>query len=116
VRQRVRDLINTGYVVYIALDQLEETYRNINYDEKLVHEFVEIVRGKLSAMVEKRYALGVSIVEPVWGDIIAKLPSMRGIESIRLTNLDPEKTEVFITKYLEKARDPEILRKYDIEK
>jgi hypothetical protein len=116
VRQRVRDLINTGYVVYIALDQLEETYRNINYDEKLVHEFVEIVRGKLSAMVEKRYALGVSIVEPVWGDIIAKLPSMRGIESIRLTNLDPEKTEVFVTKYLEKARDPELLRKYDLEK
>jgi hypothetical protein len=115
IRQRTKELINSGYIVYIALDQLEETYRNIIDDEKKVHEFVEIVRGKLSAMVEKGYAFGISIIEPVWSDIIARWPSMAGIESIKLRALEPEETEVFIAKYLEKARDQELIKMYNLE-
>jgi hypothetical protein len=116
IRQKIKDLISSGYIVYIALDQLEETYRNISYDETVLQEFVEIIRGKLSAMVEKGYALGISIIAPVWGDIIAKWPSMTGIESIRLKALDPEETEIFIVKYLEKARNPELIKRYNLGK
>jgi hypothetical protein len=116
VRQRIKELVNSGYIVYIALDQLEETYRNITEDEKKVHEFVEIVRGKLSAMVEKSYVLGISIIEPVWGAIIARWPSMTGIESIKLRTLEPEETEIFIARYLERARDQELIRMYGLEK
>jgi len=115
VRQRVRNLVDNDYIVYIALDQLEETYRNISHDEAQIHEFVEILRGKLSAMVEKRYALGISVVEPAWGEIIAKWPSITGIESIRLRALEPEDIGEFIAKYLDKARDPELVKRYGLE-
>jgi hypothetical protein len=115
VRQRVRNLVDNDYIVYIALDQLEETYRNISHEEAQIHEFVEILRGKLSAMVEKRYALGISVVEPAWGEIIAKWPSITGIESIRLRALEPEDIGEFIAKYLDKARDPELVKRYGLE-
>jgi hypothetical protein len=116
VRQKIIDLVNNSYIVYIALDQLEETYRNISHDEAQVHEFVEILRGKLSAMVEKRYALGISIVEPAWGDLVARWPSITGIDAIRLKALEPEEVGLFIAKYLEKVRAPELVKKYNLEK
>jgi type II secretory pathway predicted ATPase ExeA len=115
IRKTIKELVQKGYIVYLALDQLEETYRNINNDENLVREFVEIIRGKLSAIVEKSYVLGISIVAPVWSEIINRWPSMTGIESIKLRTLEPDETELFIKMYLDKARDQELIKKYDIE-
>jgi hypothetical protein len=116
VRQRVKDLVVSGYIVYIALDQLEMTYQNISHDPVLTREFSEIVRGRLSAMVERGYALGVSALEFVWSEIVNKIPSMAGIESIRLRTLMHDEVKIFILKYLEKARDLELIKRYNLEK
>jgi len=115
LRRKVSELVNKGFIIYIAIDQLEETYRNIEYNRELISQLVEVLRGKLSAMIDRRYALGISMIDIAWNTLTSQWPSLAGINTLKLRTLEPEEVEPFIIGYLERARDPELIRKYNLE-
>ena len=120
IRQRVKELVESGYIVYIAVDQLEETYRNIMQLEErlvpnLVAQLVETIRGKLSAMVDKRYALGIAVIDTVWQELTTRWQSLAGIDTLRLRTLEQEEIGIFVMRYLEKARSQEIIKEQGLE-
>jgi hypothetical protein len=88
IRLRVKELVNQGMIIYIAIDQLEEAYRNAMNNPSLLGQLAEVLRGKLSAMVGKRYALGISMIDLLWKDFVSKWPSVSGIDTIWLRELN----------------------------
>ncbi len=115
LRRKVNELVNKGFIIYIAIDQLEETYRNIEHNNELISQLVEVLRGKLSAMVDRKYALGISMIDIAWDTLKSQWPSLAGIDTLKLRRLEPEEVEPFIIGYLERARDPELIKKYNLE-
>jgi hypothetical protein len=115
LRRKVNELVNKGFIIYIAIDQLEETYRNIEHNSELISQLVEVLRGKLSAMIDRKYALGISMIDIAWYTLTSKWPSLAGIDTLKLRRLEPDEVEPFIIGYLERARDPGLIKKYNLE-
>lgn len=112
IREKIKDLVNNNIFVYIAIDQLEETYRNIiTQDPTKLAELAEVLRGRLSALVGNKYALGLAIIHTIWASLTSQWPSLSGINKISLRPLaDPGEVSEFIARYLQLARDETLIK------
>jgi len=115
IRESVRRLVQEDKVVFIAIDQLEETYRKLKEElegdefRREVSRLAETIRGKLSAMESRKYALGISVIEVEWTELIDRWPSLGGLDVIRLRVLHIDEISPFIENFLNSARDKEYI-------
>lgn len=112
IREKIYERSKNNKFTYIAIDQLEETYRNIiEQDPTKLAELAEVIRGRLSALVPSRYALGLAIIHTAWMDLVSRWPSLSGIEKISLRPLaDYMEVSEFVSEYLSMARDEKLVK------
>ncbi len=104
-------LVDEGRVVYIAVDQLESVLECLlsSSESGEVGRLAETLRGGLSAMLGRRYALGVSAIDVYWRLFSEGWESIRGLDIITLRPLLREEAARFIESYLDIARDNEYI-------
>jgi len=116
IRESVRRLVQEDKVVFIAIDQLEETYRKLKEElegdefRREVSKLAETIRGKLSAMESRKYALGISAIEVEWTELCDRWPSLKGLDIIRLRRLHIDEVPLFVESFLKVARDEKYIK------
>ncbi len=115
IANTIEKLAEEEQIVYIAIDQLEEVFRYARYSlkpEESASELLrlaETLRGRLSAIASKRYAMGISCIDVEWYDFSESWPSLKGLEQLRLRPLQRHEVPEFVYKYLETARDKDFI-------